>query len=62
MPKEELIEALTSYIGGSERTIESRLSDIVKNRIQIISDLDKNTYILTRPRQGKHTIYSLKAE
>lgn len=61
-PKEELIEALTTYIGGSGRTIESRLSDIVNNRIQIISDLDKSTYILTRPKNGKHTVYILKAE
>jgi hypothetical protein len=61
-PKEELIEALTKYIGGSGRTIESRLSELVNKRTQIISDVDQNTYILTRPKQGKHTVYTLKAE
>jgi hypothetical protein len=62
MSKDELIESLEKYIGGSARTIESRLSEIVNRKIQIISDLDKNTYTLTRPRQGKHTVYTLKSE
>jgi len=61
-PKDELIEALTKYIGGSERTIESRLSEIVNSRIQFISVTDQNTYTLIRPKQGKHTVYCLMAE
>ncbi len=61
-PKEEFIDALSIYIGGSARTIESRLSEIVNKKIQIISDIDQNPYTLIRPKQGKYTVYCLKAE
>jgi hypothetical protein len=62
MSKDELIESLEKYIGGSARTIESRLSEIVNKKIQIISDIDQNPYTLIRPKQGKNTFYCLKAE
>lgn len=62
MPKDELIDAVAKYIGGSARTIESRLSEIVNKKVQIISDIDQNPYTLIRPKQGKNTIYCLKAE
>ncbi|MBP6445477.1 MAG: hypothetical protein KA341_01645 [Saprospiraceae bacterium] len=60
MPKMDLIEDIAKYIGGSERTIENRLSEIVKKEIQFISAMDGNSYKLIRPRNGKTTYYTLQ--
>ena len=60
MPKMDLIENIAKYIGGSERTIENRLSEIVKKEIQFISAMDGISYKLIRPRNGKTTYYTLQ--
>lgn len=58
--KTELLDSLCKYIGGSNRTIESRLAEIIKKEIQFILSNDAKTYQLEKSTKKKLIYYSVK--
>ena len=58
--KTELMESLCKYIGGSTRTIESRLAEIIKKEIQFVLSSDSKPYQLEKSTKKKLIYYSVK--
>jgi len=58
--KTELLESLSKYIGGSTRTIETRLAEIIKKEIQFILSSDNEPYQLEKSTKKKLIYYSVK--
>jgi hypothetical protein len=58
--KTELLESLSRYTGGSTRTIETRLAEIIKKEIQFILTSDDEPYQLEKSTKKKLIYYSVK--
>jgi len=58
--KTQLLEDLVKYIGGSLRTIETRLAEITKKEIQFILSEDNEPYHLEKSTRKKLIYYSVK--
>lgn len=58
--KTDLMESLCKYIGGSTRTIESRLAEIIKKEIQFVLSSDSKPYQLEKSTKKKLIYYSVK--